>query len=194
VNVSHLPTDSLYKFSAIVGTLLVLLSTYFPFKLMEEMQLKLFEAEKQQGLTKVDLDFLERKRINLELTIEHWRETKKKGYRPDPNKIYLRYSEAEIKQMQSEVMDLLRENMRKGIETKAILRTLDRLYEVHTRVCWAAVVGVILGLLLAMYGYVNWYRKIQVHQDRLMKESTYRKGSDNGIVTTPTTPPQPGQE
>ena len=176
------PTDSLYKFSAIVGTILMVLSIYVPMRFYDDLIKQISEATRKLKINEIEIKYWGHKVAQLEKLRDDAIAMTKKGHKLDPNKVHLYYSEAEIKQMVKEMLEAGRETEIKAAETRVIAESIASLERRrHDLPSWAFA-SVILGLLLAIYGYLNWYFKIQVYQDRLLKLASEEAGRKKAKV------------
>ena len=81
------PTDSLYKFSAIVGIIILVLSVYAPFKILYNIKQETIELERRVSVAEIESEFLHRQIEESHEIIELSRTMMKKGYKPDLTKI-----------------------------------------------------------------------------------------------------------
>jgi hypothetical protein len=172
------PTDSLYKFSAIVGTILVVLSIYLPMKMSRDVRREILNSNLKIRVFEVEVEHLKKRADDLKKLIDHTVAMRKKSYKPDNSKIDLTYSEEEVKQMLREITNSQRDIGIKRAEIESAaqrIKVLEREY----LVTWVyLLVGCVIGAYLALWGYVNWYRRIQVHQDKIIKDLS-TKGEQN---------------
>ena len=62
----NLPTDSLYKFCALSGILILLVSSYFPFKLIETINSKVLANKFEISRLGIETEFLEKHLVDIE--------------------------------------------------------------------------------------------------------------------------------
>ncbi len=154
MQIPSLPTDNLYKFLAFSGLLLILISTlgapYSKLILMES----LMKASTDLEIYKAEVDFLSEKTKILE--------DKKKNKTLSNSKLIsatedLRDNTHKIKISQIRATNAF------SLE-KAKLESLEILEEYQ-------LVGLVFGYLLASFGFVLWYAKVQKISDiRLLNE------------------------
>ena len=53
----------------------------------------------------------------------------------------------------------------------SIAEEIKYVEKVLSRMLILSIIGYALGYGLAIYGYVNWYKKIQVYQDMMLRQS-----------------------
>lgn len=165
------PTDSLYKFSAIVGSVLVVLSFYFTEKTLVSYNREILHASLEHKVVSVEVDSLTKKVNRLEKLRDNSIAMEKKGYKLDPTKLHIYYSDKEIKQLAEQIFSDSDKVKMKIAKLEGIKENIEFLKnELHRMLKWIFV-GLVLGGCLALFGYVNWYLKIQVYQDKSIKLS-----------------------
>jgi hypothetical protein len=70
VNIPNLPTDNLYKFMALLGTVLVVLSVWFPMTRLLEVDQKLIDVDAEGKILDLDMKSLERESKDLEQEVK----------------------------------------------------------------------------------------------------------------------------
>jgi len=164
------PTDSLYKFSAIVGTILVVLSIFLPQKMGHDLRMEMLDSILKVAVLKVEIGHLKEGSNQLKEIIDHTVAMQQGRYKPDRSKVEMAYSQDEVKQLLKEITNSRRDIDIKMAEIENAGRRIEMLErELYFTWGWL-VVGCFVGFFMARWGYVNWYRKIQVHQDRIIKE------------------------
>ena len=158
----NLPTDSLYKFCALSGILILLVSLYFPIKIIETIH------------SKILANTLEIKRIGIETEHQEY----KFGIIDTKVREILKSKGLTLDQINKEIDNYLKtvdttyalkiKTAEAGIINKENKRLNDKLLLI-TIIC---AVGDAIGMFLALYGFFNWYFKIQVYQDRIIKKQT----------------------
>ena len=166
-----LPTDNLYKFMAIAGLALLGYSGVYVAREARNVNLEFFDATRERDLLNLELERLE-KRVEARQKAEKVAndfaeksedfkkalESHKAQALEDPEfqdivqQFYL------IESKQTEVNNKIK-------KTNYLLRTFR-----YLRVL--GFMGVIGGLILAGVGFLNWYWKIQIYQDRSMKRGS----------------------
>jgi hypothetical protein len=170
MNIFQPPTDSLYKFMAVAGLLILGFSMIWP-------ELRLYELEKQTvqlmgevNILKIETDHLKestpilvRDTSAIETTTEtakgHGRATKAETTPGTTREQLGRKAQTEELTEKNHLLQIKLEQIR----TKA---ELGRLATTDTkRVNRVLYMGVILGLVLSLFGFILWYRKVQRWQD-----------------------------
>lgn len=165
------PTDSLYKFLAILGLVLAAWAVSFPWKQAYEYELKVAElkcAELQRNI-KVEkinttLDGLKVERARLEKVNDSEAELKIAAVDKRKQQLYIDKLEAQ------QPVD----------EKVEVLKVLSRAQTTYQHVAYA---GTSLGVVLSFVGFICWYFRIQRHIDAdVLKEGSLKKrgSSDEG--------------
>jgi hypothetical protein len=165
MNMSNLPTDSFYKFCALAGTVIIIFSFYIWWTSKQNMVTQINEYNLQSSILIVETKFLTDQ-------VEQMRELNE----------YLNKQKKPLKNLEKELKHSIKETLEKSKELDiktaelAVIRDntlrLTKDYEFFNLNCGIAL---ILGLLLASYGYLNWYFRIQVYQDKILKSAGNRK-------------------
>jgi len=165
------PTDSLYKFTAIIGSIIVILSFYVPVKALSSFNQQVIDRRLSSKIIKLELSELDSKIKRLENIRDDNIAKNKKGYKLDPSKLHIYYSNEEIKQMAEQIISDLGKISIKRAELDSIEEKIEYADKELRYVRILLILGSLLGYFLALYGYVNWYRKIQVYQDKMLKQT-----------------------
>ena len=188
MNLPYLPTDSLYKFCAFAGITLFVLSIYLTGSMVEGLEERSAELLIQVKLLEVELDHLEQ---DADFLDEKFRSedaaegTRGEGEtRKDDSKSSLKTEGGKTPgedpterlrplKGQSKERAALRQKLRamqlKGVEAKAKREELDHVLDRVKVYFIFCIVALASGILLAFYGFTNWYRKIQVYQDAIIR-------------------------
>jgi hypothetical protein len=161
VPLPQLPTDNLYKFMAITGLVLLVLSPYF------WVRFSLAEHEKLDATTKALFNYFPNIRYmdNLEATRQAGRWVSPTNTDPfESNRLVLLQAAGnDYQRAATEFEDL---NRHAGL------------------IAFACVAGAAIGLALCVSGFWLWYSRIQKHQDRIL-------AIEAKAVTEPSHPPPP---
>jgi hypothetical protein len=159
------PSDSFYKFSAIGGLILLVMSLYVPWKMDSELNLALFDLEVELSRIDIETSFADKqfKRISDDLdTLEKERANKKKKGASEP---YFAGLDERIQDQRStdKRISLLH------AESKVVFQK-QKWLAAQLRQIFAIATGLsVLGLNMAIFGFWNWYFRFQVYQDRIIK-------------------------
>lgn len=173
------PSDSLYKFTAIGGLILVVLSLYVPWKMDSDLQISLLDIGLE--LTKWDLEETKLKsglhevQEQLKLTVQdvidlkayHQLSLKPPRNSPKGDSLTktLQSHRSNLKEFenQQQQLQLLLLQSKNALTKQARLRLqVDQLYLI-------ALLTLGLGIIMMTLGFWNWYFRFQVHQDRIIK-------------------------
>lgn len=172
------PSDSLYKFTAIGGVILVVLSLYLPWKLGSDLLIAnldlLLDLEKQApGYRELHHDLQDmgvfaqgvlKDLVELEKTCIKNKESFNPSEMCNRNKwnadFLRRLKEAESKQSELELLLL---------QSKYTTKKVDLLALDARRLTWISRLTLGLGVIMTVFGFWNWYFKFQRYQDRIIK-------------------------
>jgi hypothetical protein len=169
MNLPSLPTDNLYKFQALSGTVLIVLSFYLPSQFAERLSEKYESITLKIATLSADSNFKKRKVEKLTRIIDNTIAAQNNKNVADKNKIELHYSETEIKKLFDEVDDLSRSIDIQLAESKQIAENLKY---IEKRIFLTRLLMVVFGCIgtaLAFIGYYLWYHKIQFYLDIVAK-------------------------
>lgn len=160
------PTDNLYKFSAIVGTLILILAFYYPYLYNTIIR------EKQDATTLlldknlVNLKYLQGKLDNI-LEIQKNSIAEQQGkIKIDSKKLNIYYSQEEYKQLINEAFTLRKECALNSAESDLYVKQSNYLFVIGIVVAILGIIFIVIGFYLAIWGYENWYYKVQIYQDK----------------------------
>jgi len=162
------PTDSLYKFCALSGIVIAFFSIYYPLTRLADLRSKQNTIARETEATIARLEYLKSQGDFISRIVSDLIAQQRDEYVPDSNKLALNYSDSEIKAMISRQLEMTRDAQ---ISTSSILishqETKDLLADIK-RWRWIFGMGSGSGFVLAGFGFYLWYRRIQVHQDRIL--------------------------
>ena len=172
-----LPTDNLYKFVALAGLAVVLISLTYPVGKFVELQLAAVETRFE--ITKLNIEKddiksdLEELRTERSLTLKN-RLPLREQERQRLNKIEPQKTESameELKDQLSAIM-VLQERQRlssiKTVDADKAVAKLDTQLKWLRIYGWASIVGLLIGSLVALAGFRRWYIRVQAPNDRLL--------------------------
>ena len=182
------PSDNLYKFTAIGGLILAVLSLYVPQQLLTQHTLSVIEIDSELEKVKSDKELFGRE---VETSAKFSNATMKMLENVLVRMIF-RFEQlakaGQVKALEGEEEtklvleqyrivkdDLLRINEKKGEiqhrshqfasekEKLTYLKSqLDTLF-------WTSVVTFFVGVIMMVFGFWNWYFRFQIYQDRIVK-------------------------
>jgi hypothetical protein len=175
--VPTLPTDNLYKFMALSGLAILIISLVFPMIRIEETELKLVELETQTEVLRIETDDLTREMSGKTEKIQ------KEMVSLDPEKL-ANLSKKDIELLLNEsklhLQDLENDRKRmnelkiKTVELKGRTKLVGALMEDLRSYLIFLIVGGALGLLFCFLGFGLWYKLVQRPSDLLMKAQVER--------------------
>jgi hypothetical protein len=169
------PTDNIYKFCALAGTVILILSFYFPLESYYNACEKFDTVESKQEVIIIELDYLKKKVDSTKKIIDNSIAEQNEVRIVDKNKLTIRYSESEIKQMISEQQESARNISIKNAELKSLIKEANRLASISGTMKFLSLLTIVLGSTLAVYGYLSWYYKIQKYEDIRIKNSVTKQ-------------------
>lgn len=178
-----LPTDSLYKFLAIVGVVLCLAAAYFPTHNFTEY--KKFEVE-----LNTDVERLNMKRYHSEVTLDRIRRTidiycaltnTTNNYHVSDTMIVIPRGVSgspiidqtlqELSELRNNFLKLKDEVAADDIAIKYRQELQKEYIEVNDMVDKAAEYGFFVGLFMTALGFTLWYYRVQRYQDIIIKHT-----------------------
>ena len=172
MEMSSLPTDSLYKFCALVGTVIVILALYVPRKMAWDLDDQLVEIDKQVKIAEIETAFVTERLAQLEKLIATTIAYQKGEYHPDSDKFVFTYSNDEAKVFMAETHELQKESEIRVAEVRCLHELNKRVLNRTVFIQRMGFVLIVPGLILAAFGYIAWYFRIQRYQDLAVRELT----------------------
>jgi len=183
MNLPFPPTDSFYKFCAIAGTIIYLLVLYILWYMQQEMNDKMASATLSVETATVEKDFYIERTGTLDTLIKN-AIAENQGHLPiDSSKLLLRYSEDEIKAMVREAQDLKKSTALKIAEAKFYTQRGKDLLDENKMILYLSIAFFFVGIVTASYGYLNWYRKVQVPIDKAIMNASILDEGNNRPIT-----------
>ena len=169
MNQPNLPTDSLYKFCALAGIAVILISFFLVERLISELQGKVVNYVLEVRRAKIELTYLLKEQERLESLIENSKQVKNKKRRDSGDKFAIEYSNEEVKQSYLALRQARKMTELKNAEIEVARDENFRLIEKARHAWYVEIMAVSIGSILTVYGFLNWRRKIQVYQDAILK-------------------------
>ena len=141
------PTDNLYKFAALSGTILFILGLYTPLYLDEQFNDKSVNLELKNAKLTADIDYCNRQ-LKLSAADSSNSEKLKAGLR--------------------ETSELLRQEDQQIQEQKILIKNIERLGKQIIIADLISIFIILLGLAVVIIGYRLWYIRIQRPMDKSM--------------------------
>lgn len=176
------PTDSLYKFMAVSGLLILGFSMIWP-------ELRLYELEKQvvelAGETKVlkiesddlkdDWEIINTDTIELKALMRRIEKAQSRDTKAEARASTLLEKRQRLREEHRKKVTLLQIKIEQS-QTKFELQGLAKTN--IKRLSRVMYMGVTVGLILSFFGFILWYRKIQRWQDIAIRRATVPEAND----------------
>jgi cell division protein FtsB len=174
VNLPQFPTDNLYKFIALSGVAIIILSMYFP----NMLALQYYEADAKLDLeihkAKAELDFSKKEVKTLEQIVDNYNFGKTEENSRLEGKLSLFYSREEIKKKYERLNELIKEADIKDAEIQKLQSHVKTLWTLHRRILYVSYASDFLGWLLAFFGFYLWYKRVQIYHDKILKRESLK--------------------
>ena len=155
MQIPNLPTDNLYKFMAIAGLALIIISVIIPLWIIHDLKIKGYDLKIEMAIIDVEAKSFE-KQFQLHTQVPH-------------NKKEL--SDHSHKQYFATVLD-----MEKNIaKTKGQVDKLEFLRSEIQKMRVIIALGLGLGLILTFNGFRLWYSRLQKYQDAAIKSEAQKQ-------------------
>lgn len=158
MQIPTLPTDNLYKFIALSGLLIVLVSFFIPICIMHQVNMQRFDIEADVNVAIEESRRLENKTNLLRQSMKDKSITKE---------------EARLKN--DEFDKISEKNTMNGIRLKSQLNKLKFTIEEIKDLKWLVLIGCGLGVVIAWAGFLLWYKRLQKYQDIIIRNEVAEK-------------------
>ncbi|TRZ65045.1 MAG: hypothetical protein D4Q79_00145 [Spirochaetia bacterium] len=157
MNIPNLPTDNLYKFMAIFGLVIIISGFYFYTTIIDKYSLAASSLIKEEGILKIETDYLSDEVALLETRIEI---ANGQGDKNILNNVLADYKAVKDELKQKEIA---RESIEQKIyDLEFIEKDVNAIKAYHF-----GAIG--LGMVLMVYGFWLWYSKLQYYQDLIIR-------------------------
>ena len=189
MTIPNLPTDNLYKFTALSGVILIIFSLYYPREKLYETRLKIIDVGYKMKV-------LEAKRRIISKSIdENSRELK--SFNRELNKIFEKIENRKIKGEDSKtiISDLkkkrsyhLKKHLKAdhklaelelyGLKILKLQKETEMLNDIYVSRAFISIFINIFGIIMAFIGFKLWYTRVQKCIDRTLKDTTENVSSE----------------
>jgi hypothetical protein len=170
MNVPLPPTDSFYKFCALIGTISILLSFYFLFHFAKYIDNQVFTAKCKLDRARIEMSYWKDKGKSFSKIISNSIEEKKGIKHNSTDQIEIDYSQSELKQMENELKDISKQVELENADQANLIKQLSR-YVIYFLILLAvSICFIILSARTSYFGYTNWYN-IQKCEDAILFRS-----------------------
>jgi len=165
------PTDNLYKFQALSGLTIIVLTVWFLAGQLNDVLLQCIDA--RNDITRLELEMSNVKQDikllvdNMSRMDESLTNVVTQNQKDNAVAKLNKYGE-QRQELQTQERDILLKG--NAIEAKAYLIDWEK-----SKVEILGILGVFaiaFGLILSIHGFRNWYKKIQVYQDQILKNES----------------------
>jgi hypothetical protein len=167
MDIPNLPTDSYYKFCALIGTLLVFLIGYYTFHRYNILEYNMLQLESHINIdSNHHLKELESIKLLSTLRMNLKYKNNKIAYSTDEDGLY--YSNSDIIKLKKEFNTILFNSRKRQIDFQIRSDKLQIYLKQIKQLFYIFYPAFLIGIILALYGYRRWYQ-IQKIQDGLLK-------------------------
>lgn len=165
-----LPTDNLYKFLALAGIAIFILSNYFSLTRIVEVGGRIIDVEEARLIVKARQESLKSKSERLHKIIDNSiAEQSGHNRREDLGKLDIHYSETEIKELVNQVYNLIDEQDMASAKLQTSLMRLVNLKNLSDKIRNMDIIFSAIGGLMIYNGFSLWYRRVQKPLDELLQ-------------------------
>ncbi len=170
------PSDSLYKFTAIGGLILAVLSLYVPEYMRTQHSLEWFAVKAQFEKLQSEVASVEQEAKVLQAESETWRAFPDAFFMNQKDEVkeekWIRFffdQQGLFDRKRSEFLAKRQELQRLSQQTKSEIEKLKYLKPQLSTLFWISMATLPLGVILMSYGFWNWYFRFQIYQDQIIK-------------------------
>ena len=160
MQIPNLPTDNLYKFMALLGLILIILSTVFPIWTIHYIGLKQIQSQTELDLFDIEEVYLRREQQEIRETLEALPPNKRIGAR--------RLTDEKA-----------RDHSIKFGQTKGKWEEIKYLNSWRKDLKVFIFTGMFIGSILTVYGFSLWYKRLQKYQDQVIKNEAQKQLHNN---------------
>ena len=153
-----LPTDNLYKFVALAGLILLLVSPVYYQFFSRDVRLKNIDLRAAMGRLEKEVEFLREDTDLLKDNIQAKKQEKSEGHDEHNDSV----KKVEVLNQKT------RETILKTIELNRIGNGVFVYNDQLSLLRWSSIGGAVSGVLLLTLGFYLWYTRIQVYQDQIL--------------------------
>lgn len=179
MNIPNIPTDNFYKFIALSGTIIVLVTLYTSITKVSEVEDKLIEAEEIVKTIAVKIESLNRKVSFIDSIIENSDMKQNDKIFKHVGKIELEYSPLEMKELLKEEQEALFLIKIEQVKSEANNKSIEHLHKRASSIFYVGIFIIIIGLLMANIGFTLWYVRVQRPLDMALQNELSNYKSNN---------------
>ena len=204
------PTDNLYKFIALTGLLLLVVSVALPAYALYALEIKRLEAKHEVNIAKADIESANLFKVLLDASQKSADSAGKgadaaranvdaarlyrgpdKAKRMEDAKNQLLKSTTQLQEASADFGKKTEEFHRQAVllvrQTQESEYQTDVLETINLAAFYSKFLlfaGVAVGLSLSVLGFILWYRKVQVFEDRVLERAAAKALSENQEAAT----------
>jgi hypothetical protein len=171
------PTDSLYKFCALAGTIILLGALYVPRQFVKRLEDEVDTLVLQAATLEIESQHVLSSLESIEEILSNSVAEQKGEYVHDPDKLELHYSEDELKSLIADAVRKFWELKEKKTEVEYLRKRAERLINEGKSLNALSYGCLAIGAILSVLGYSMWYSRIQKHQDLLLRSQLEERQS-----------------
>lgn len=168
MNLPNLPTDNLYKFIALAGLVVILLSIVLPNIALHNLRLELLKTNGELSVLQAEYDFLREEHNSVE---NH------------PNLEEAAKHREKMKELRVRTLQLKSKD-----ESERFLH--------RQTIVWQSVaaIGLFVGAGMVTFGFKLWYERVQKYQDMILKKDAGELPHDEIQKTSPASSPSGSED
>lgn len=170
------PSDSLYKFTAIGGLILVVLSLYVPWQMDSDLRIAANDLELEWSKWGIELESVGESIKDMDKQIYPlWSDFMQEWSNKYPNLPDAKFLQHQFTTLQAKMKDMkviqtqLKQLRILQVQGLAMGKKQALLRSQTNRLVWISSGTLGIGILMVILGFWNWYFKFQIHQDRIIK-------------------------
>ncbi len=163
------PTDNLYKFCAITGVIILLISIYVPLKMDQNLRNQVAAVGLELSITEIELEYLKKETTKYQEIIKNFKD----GVTPEQSqargKLPLLVTEKEFKEGLAALQTATRDEEIKTVKIRSAHDHSKALIAELHFVRGVAIISITISTIIAVFGFILWYKKVQIYQDKIIK-------------------------
>ena len=176
MNIPSLPVDSIYKFSAFAGLVIIIFCLYTLNSLVETIHDKTLKVQLDLKRVGVEIKFIQSHQKKINQVVESVKEGITSSDIVKKGKMPVEVTKDEYKKMVRELEQLFHDESIKAAELEVFGEELSRLERRMVSFVEIASGATTFGFALSLVGFIFWYIRIQRYQDQIIRnEATKTK-------------------
>lgn len=156
-----------YKICAFLGSIIILADVGFSWMRIQSFENSVAEVFESMVTTQMEIDGLRQESVHIEKVLQL---TKDKTDKADKTKVDdVEYSDYEIERLKNEYANIKLYIQEKQLDLVALSSEKKHVMNEVRILFLGALIFLVLGTLLAAFGYLAWYFKIELFEDRRKK-------------------------